>query len=76
MRNGFGSRTRVELRQYRRDVMIDSSNGCEEALGDFGIAQSLRHQFEHFHLPGCESGWILSGARPRSPWDPSHSTLR
>src|SRR5262245_42398677 len=37
MRNGFGSRTRVELRQYRRDVMINSSCGCEEALGDFSV---------------------------------------
>src|SRR5262245_39926339 len=73
MRNGFGSRTRVELRQYRRDMMINSSCGGEESLGDFGIGQSLSHQCKHFHLPSCESGWILFGTGPRSPWDAAHA---
>src|SRR5262245_37393839 len=45
------------------NVMVHCLCGNEEAVADFRVAQSIRHQPEHFHLAVSESGRVLPGAR-------------
>src|SRR5436190_417082 len=60
-------RTHVELPQDRGNVVVDSSLGEEEAIGDLGIAQTLGDEQEDLELAWSKARWV----RTRGPSGPT-----
>ena len=51
MRYSFDAGVHIELREYRGNVVVDCFGRDKEAIGNFGIGESVSHQRQHFHLP-------------------------
>src|SRR5688572_24113327 len=53
--------------------MVNRLRGYEEAVSDFGIAQSISQQSKDFHLPVRESRRVFLSARPWAAWNAANA---
>jgi hypothetical protein len=55
--------------------VADRPLGEEEALSDFGIAQSFSHKFEDLELARGQASRVLLGGGTRTPRQTPHTAL-